>query len=247
MQQRFIGGGGTSPTACIGTPTTHGRLSKVSNMTIGQGSVLLLLLSLNKQAPVTKEVRSEPPKGGRKRKGTGGSDNFRAAPTRCARASGRGLSIPSAFPSPPPPPVKRARGKASATSTSPPVMSSSAMRVETETTAARPEVSGPANFELETVVAQLEAPSLTSFHLVHEPVRTPSSVVEETMPLAPSPIRSPAHPSLSLGDFPCIFAKEGDVEVANEASSAEMAALEAPTSTVSKVEREVELRLEVPS
>ncbi|ERM96682.1 hypothetical protein AMTR_s00001p00272750, partial [Amborella trichopoda] len=86
-------------------------------------------------APVTKELRSEPPEGGRKRKGTGGTDRICAAPTRAARESGRGLSTPSAFSSPPP--AKCERGKASTTSTLHPVTSSSASRVESNTTATR--------------------------------------------------------------------------------------------------------------
>ncbi|ERN10387.1 hypothetical protein AMTR_s00026p00135800 [Amborella trichopoda] len=215
-----------------------------------------------RKGPGTEELRSEPSKGGRKRKGTGGPSRIRATPIRGARVSGKGLSTPGPFPSPPP--TKHVRGKASTTSTLPPVTSSSALRVEPKTTAARLEVSGPTNIgssnelarayvmveaatppiasspasrvELETVVAQPEVPSLTSFCLVYGPMRAPSSVVEAAMPPAASPIGSFACPSLSTGDFLCTFAEEGVVEPTDEVSSVEIAALEAPTPTVSKVE-----------
>ncbi|ERN05672.1 hypothetical protein AMTR_s00006p00179450 [Amborella trichopoda] len=86
--------------------------------------------------------------------------------------------------------------------------------------------------ESETVVAQLEMPSLTSFHLVREPVRTPSSVVEAATPLSASPIESPTCPSLSPRDFLCTFAEEGGVKDTDEALSVETAALEVPATTV---------------
>ncbi|ERN17233.1 hypothetical protein AMTR_s00044p00187910 [Amborella trichopoda] len=167
---------------------------------------------------------NKPPKGKRKRKGTGSPDLICATPTRGARASGKGPSTLGSFPSPPP--AKCVRGKASTTSNPHPVTSSSTPRVDSEATAARTEVSGPSNFDssskparasvimeavippiasslaprlkLETIVAQPKVSSLTSFRLVHEPTRAPSSVVETTTPLSTSPIGSPACLSLSL-------------------------------------------------
>ncbi|ERN10272.1 hypothetical protein AMTR_s00178p00030030 [Amborella trichopoda] len=113
-------------------------------------------------------------------------------------------------------------------------MSSLAPRVELETSVAKSEVLGLANFdssceparasvmvkamtppvvsssaprvEPKIVMAQPEVSSLTSFCLVRESVRVLSSVVKATMPLTASNIGSPAHPSLSPGDFLCTFA-----------------------------------------
>ncbi|ERN12059.1 hypothetical protein AMTR_s00035p00161960 [Amborella trichopoda] len=175
-----------------------------------------------------------------------------------ARASGRGLSTPSVFPSPPP--IKPLRGKASTTSTPPPVTSSSAPRLETETTAAWLKVLGPTIFVLSSDLARASVMVEAATPLVaSSPTQTvepeaivtqlevPSSIVEAMMPLVASPIGSPARPSLSLGAFLCTFAEEGDVEAADEASSAETSAPKAPAQTVPKVEQEMEPRLEVPS
>ncbi|ERM97350.1 hypothetical protein AMTR_s00073p00170300 [Amborella trichopoda] len=147
---------------------------------------------------------------------------------RGAHVSKKSLSVPGT--SPPRPPAKRARAEASMVMNAPPMISTSALRVEPKTN-----------------VAQLEMPSLTTFSLSHEPIRAPSPIVEAVTPPTARLVGSLVCPSLSIGDFLCTITEEGIIEAISEALAVEEIAPEVPAPATSEVESEVEPLLDVPS